>query len=161
MPQVSISGDEWDSVHATFRIPSSSRVEVEFMVFVSGFDPEAESGFLKTNPDLIISLVDAKTSRTQKLTNLDRLNPKNNIWNRYRTEVQTGDADGDYRISLDTTRGGGVLALDAVKVEIIPVVEAGEVGRGNITEIEEGPTQVNPDVRDNATQTAQQTWKTI
>ena len=138
VPQLSMSGVERGQLYATFRIPAFTRVAVEFSVFVSGFDPEAESSFLSTNPDLLVSLTAVNTTSQQKLTNLARLNPQNNLWNKYRTEVQTGTAGlRSYRIILEAVRGAGVIALDGVKVEIVPVVGDTQAVTGNGTEVDE------------------------
>lgn len=132
VPRVSMSGDEWGQLYATFRIPAVSRLAVDFSVFTSGFDPGAEISLFSNNPDLVISLTEVNTSSIQKLTNLQRLNPQNNLWNKYRTEIQPEGGLGFYKISLDTMMGVGVIALDAVVVEIVPVVgEAFNTNKGN------------------------------
>ena len=75
VPRVSMSGDEWGQLYATFSVPAMSRLAVEFSVYTSGFDPGAEISLFSNNPDLIISLAEVNTSSIQKLTNLERLNP--------------------------------------------------------------------------------------
>jgi hypothetical protein len=99
-----------------------SRLAVEFSVYTAGFDPGAEIGLFFNNTDLIISLTEMNMSSIQKLSNLERLNPRNNFWNKYRTEIQPEGGLGFYNISLDTKMGGGVMALDGVRVEIVLVV---------------------------------------
>ena len=106
-PRVSLSGDEWGQLYAMFRIPALSRLAVEFSVYTSGFDPGAEISLFSKNPDLIISLAEVNTSSIQKLINLERLNPQNNLWHKYRTEIQPESGLGVYKISLDTMMGGG------------------------------------------------------
>jgi len=135
VPQVSMSGDQWGQVYKTFNIPALTRVAVEFSVFVSGFDSEAENSFMSTNPDLLVRLVALDTSSEKKLTNLARLKPQNNLWNKYRTEVQTESGLKSYRVSLEVLRGSGLIALDGVKVEIVPVVEEKAI-RGSSNEVD-------------------------
>jgi len=121
MPQVSMSGDDQGQVSTMFNIPVLSRVALEFNVYVSGFDPQFESLF-STNPDLIISLTEVNASSIKNLANLARLNPQNNIWNKYRTEIESEGSQELWTISLKLRNGGGVIALDGVSIEIVPLV---------------------------------------
>ena len=121
MPQVSMSGEDQGQVSTMFNIPVLSRVAVEFNVYVTGFDLQFENLF-STNPDLIISLTEVNASSIKNLANLARLNPQNNIWNKYRTEIESAGSEKLYTIILMSRNGGGAIALDGVSIEIVPLV---------------------------------------
>jgi len=90
---------------------------------VSGYQKNlSTTGFLlDNNPDLELTWgQDGGQSST--LANISMLQPQQS-WQRYRALVTTEQgATGDYKLELKAARGGGVLALDDVSVDLVPLV---------------------------------------
>jgi len=164
VPELSMSGKDMGQMSIMLNISLRSKVAVEFSMFVSGYDP-ADQGLLSRNPELEILLPEpASHSRGAiYLTSLARLGAEPGVWSKYRTETMAEGSDGQCRLTIEARMGEGTLALDNVRVEVVPVVVSGQdkkhdngteaMGKENVTEPngEENVTETN--VKVNVTET--------
>jgi len=156
VPELSMSGKDMGQMSIMLNISLRSKVAVEFSMFVSGYDP-ADQGLLSRNPELEILLPEpASHSRGAiYLTSLARLGAEPGVWSKYRTETMAEGSEGQCRLTIEARMGVGTLALDNVRVEVVPVVVSGQGKNGeeNVTETigKENVTETNGEV--NVTET--------
>merc|ERR1712088_840693 len=99
------------------------QVSAEFSLFVSGYQENISTAglLLNNNPDLELTWGKDGEQRLT-LANISMLQPQQS-WQRYRALVTTGQgAAQDYKLELKAARGGGVLALDDISVDLVPLV---------------------------------------
>jgi len=123
LPQLSMTGAKWARLAKDLRVPAFMQVSVEFSVYVSGYQKNLSTSslFQDNNPDLELTWgQDGGQSLT--LANISTLQPKQS-WQRYRALVTTGEGSSkEYKLELRAARGGGVLALDDISIDLVPLV---------------------------------------
>jgi len=123
LPQLSMTGAKWARLAKDLRVPAFMQVSVEFSVYVSGYQKNLSTSslFQDNNPDLELTW-EQEGGQSLTLANISTLQPEQS-WQRYRALVTTGQGSSkEYKLELRAARGGGVLALDDISIDLVPLV---------------------------------------
>merc|ERR1711962_97002 len=123
LPQLSMTGARWAKLVKEIRVAAFMQVNIEFSVYVSGYQKNISTTNLlfDNNPGLELTWGEVE-SEGLILANLSTLQP-GQTWQRYRALVTTQQGSPKtYHLELRAARGGGVLALDDVSVDLVPLV---------------------------------------
>jgi len=123
LPQLSMTGAKWARLAKDLRVPAFMQVSVEFSVYVSGYQKNLSTSslFQDNNPDLELTW-GQEGGQSLTLANISTLQPEQS-WQRYRALVTTGQGSSkDYKLEMRAARGGGVLALDDISIDLVPLV---------------------------------------
>merc|ERR1712013_256292 len=123
LPQLSMTGARWAKLVKEIRVAAFMQVNIEFSVYVSGYQKNISTTNLlfDNNPGLELTWGEVE-GEGLILANLSTLQP-GQTWQRYRALVTTEQGSPKtYHLELRAARGGGMLALDDVSVDLVPLV---------------------------------------
>merc|ERR1711962_1118925 len=157
LPQLSMTGARWAKLVKEIRVAAFMQVNIEFSVYVSGYQKNTSTKNLlfDNNPGLELTWGEVE-GEGLILANLSTLQP-GQTWQRYRALVTTEQGSPKtYHLELRAARGGGVLALDDVSVDLVPLVgeqyvrdEEEEDNRTTLNGEEANPTEATTGAHDN------------
>ena len=122
----SLDGNDDHTIRKDFTIEAGSSLEIEFSLFVSGYNSSAEvaedSGVPNTNPSFKIIIADKNTDETREI-DISRLEVVNDDWQTMEWKVRNEDT-ANVTVMIKLAENGQKIALDYLKITWIPVLES-------------------------------------
>ena len=121
-----LDGNDDHTISKDFTIEAGSSLEIEFSLFVSGYNSSAEvaedSGVPNTNPSFKIIIADKNTDETREI-DISRLEVVNDDWQTMEWKVRNEDT-ANVTVIIKLAENGQKIALDYLKITWIPVLES-------------------------------------
>lgn len=126
VPTVSLGGDTDSELSKSFNIAADSRLEIDFSLYVSGYNSTLVGGlFQKYNPSFEVLMEDEASKKRATALDLNRLHVSDGAWKKLRYTI-TNEAEKTLKIIFLLSSGigsGNVIALDDVEIRWIPMLE--------------------------------------
>jgi len=125
LPTDDLSGNSKSELLKSFNIEADSNLEIDFSLFVSGYNNSLVGKLIDYNPSFSLHLDDESSSDNATVLDLARLNVPNNVWTTRRWKIRN-EKQKTLRIVFMMAQGQGennTIALDDVTVRWIPMLE--------------------------------------
>ena len=125
MPNLGLSGEGKSELSKSYNIASDSNLEIDFALYVSGYNSSLAGALVDYNPSFSLHLKDESSSNNATAIDLERLNVPENAWKNYRFTIRNKEQES-LKIIFRLSQGQGennTIALDDIIIRWIPVLE--------------------------------------
>jgi len=125
MPNVGLSGVGKSELSKSYNIASDSNLEIDFSLYVSGYNSSSVGALVDYNPSFNLQLKDDSNTNNASAIDLERLNVPENAWKKYRFTIRN-EKQESLKIIFSLSQGQGennTIALDDVIIRWIPMLE--------------------------------------